>query len=130
MGHLGLTPQSVHQFGGFKVQGRDEEAADQLVADAVALAEAGAFSGRAGVRARGARAPRDRGVDVPTIGIGAGPDDRRAGARLARPPRADDRTAATLRQGLRRPAGGDLGAVKSFQSEVADGEYPGPEHTY
>jgi 3-methyl-2-oxobutanoate hydroxymethyltransferase len=74
MGHLGLTPQSVHAMGGFKVQGKGEEAALQLVAEAKALAHAGCFAiVLEGVPDQVARMVTDA-VDVPTIGIGAGPD--------------------------------------------------------
>ena len=74
MGHVGLTPQSVHQFGGFKVQGKTDEGADQVLRDAVAVQEGGAFSlVLEGIPAPlGARVTRE--VDIPTIGIGAGPD--------------------------------------------------------
>ncbi len=73
MGHLGLTPQSVHAMGGFKVQGKDAAAARTLVDDAVALAGAGCFSiVLEGVPDQVARAVTNA-VDVPTIGIGAGP---------------------------------------------------------
>ncbi|HEY2431020.1 MAG TPA: 3-methyl-2-oxobutanoate hydroxymethyltransferase [Acidimicrobiales bacterium] len=73
MGHLGLTPQSVHAMGGFKVQGKDAAAARVLVEDARLLAEAGCFSiVLEGVPDRVARIVTDS-VDVPTIGIGAGP---------------------------------------------------------
>jgi 3-methyl-2-oxobutanoate hydroxymethyltransferase len=72
MGHLGLTPQSVLKMGGYKVQGRKDATADRLVADAVALQEAGVFS----MVLEGIPAPlADRitgEVSVPTIGIGAG----------------------------------------------------------
>jgi 3-methyl-2-oxobutanoate hydroxymethyltransferase len=73
MGHVGLTPQSVHAFGGFKVQGRTQEAADQILRDAVAVQEGGAFSlVLEGIPAElAARITRE--VDIPTIGIGAGP---------------------------------------------------------
>ena len=72
MGHLGLTPQSVHAMGGFKVQGRSSEAALALVADAKALVHAGCFAiVLEGVPDRVARMVTDS-VDVPTIGIGAG----------------------------------------------------------
>jgi 3-methyl-2-oxobutanoate hydroxymethyltransferase len=72
MGHLGLTPQSIHAMGGFKVQAKDASAARVLVDDAVALAEAGCFSiVLEGVPDRVARAVTEA-VDVPTIGIGAG----------------------------------------------------------
>ena len=72
MGHLGLTPQSVHAMGGFRVQAKDASAAHQLVDDAAALAEAGCFSlVLEGVPDRVARLVTES-VPVPTIGIGAG----------------------------------------------------------
>src|SRR5580765_8940396 len=72
MGHIGLTPQSVHAMGGFKVQGRETSAALALVEDAEALAAAGCFAiVLEGVPDEVARLVTDS-VDVPTIGIGAG----------------------------------------------------------
>lgn len=72
-GHLGLTPQSVHQLGGYRVQGRTPDAEEQMVADAIALEEAGAdlivleaIPARLGERITGE-------LRIPTIGIGAGP---------------------------------------------------------
>lgn len=130
MGHLGLTPQSVNQFGGFRVQAKERAAADRLVADAVALAEAGAFSivaecVPAEVGKRVAEA-----VEIPVIGIGAGPDtDAQVlvwhdllGLTNGPLPRFVKQYAD-----LRSEIGG---AIKAFQVEVADGEYPGPEHRY
>ena len=74
MGHLGLTPQSVHAMGGFKVQGKHHDAALELVADAKSLAAAGCFAiVLEGVPDAVARMVTDA-VDVPTIGIGAGRD--------------------------------------------------------
>ena len=74
MGHIGLTPQSMHAMGGFKVQGRDAQAALELVDDAKELSHAGCFAiVLEGVPGRVA-ARITRTVDVPTIGIGAGPD--------------------------------------------------------
>ena len=73
MGHIGLTPQSMHAMGGFKVQGRDAQAALELVDDAKELAHAGCFAiVLEGVPGRVA-ARITRTVDVPTVGIGAGP---------------------------------------------------------
>ncbi len=73
MGHLGLTPQSVHQLGGFKIQGRGTGEADQMVQDALALQDAGAYSivleGIPSVIAE----KITEVLDIPTIGIGAGP---------------------------------------------------------
>ena len=72
MGHLGLTPQSMHAMGGFKVQARESEAALQLVADAKALQHAGCFAiVLEGVPDEVAGMVTDA-LDVPTIGIGAG----------------------------------------------------------
>ncbi len=74
MGHIGLTPQSVHRMGGYKVQGKTMEAVDELRADAMALQEAGCFA----IVLEGM--PRELGtiltaeLEIPTIGIGAGPD--------------------------------------------------------
>jgi 3-methyl-2-oxobutanoate hydroxymethyltransferase len=112
------------------VQGRDEEAADRILDEAVSLAEAGAFA----VVVEGV--PSDLGrriteaVPVPTIGIGAGPSTDgqvlvihdMLGLTAGRLPRfvkpyADLRSTIT-------------DAVKSFSAEVATGDYPGPEHTY
>ncbi len=74
MGHLGLTPQSLHAMGGFRVQAKEHEAATALVSDAKALAHAGCFAiVLEGVPTEVAGMVTDA-VDVPTIGIGAGPD--------------------------------------------------------
>jgi 3-methyl-2-oxobutanoate hydroxymethyltransferase len=130
MGHLGLTPQSVNQFGGFKVQGRTDEAADRIVADTQALAEAGAFAvvlecvpSDVGRRATEA-------VDIPTIGIGAGDDTD--GQVLVLPDMLG-MTTGRLPRFVKAYADGRSmirDAVKAFQAEVAAGEYPGPEHRY
>lgn len=74
MGHLGLTPQSINAFGGFKVQGKSEEAAKKLIADAKALEETGVFAiTLEGIPAKVAELIT-KTVSVPTIGIGAGKD--------------------------------------------------------
>jgi 3-methyl-2-oxobutanoate hydroxymethyltransferase len=73
MGHLGMTPQSIHQLGGYRVQGKSQEEADRLMADALALEEAGAFSLVLELVPEPlARAVTQR-LAIPTIGIGAGP---------------------------------------------------------
>jgi 3-methyl-2-oxobutanoate hydroxymethyltransferase len=74
MGHIGLTPQSIHQLGGHKVQGKTPEAAERLLMDARALEQAGAFA----IVLELVPAPLSKlitqKVSIPTIGIGAGPD--------------------------------------------------------
>lgn len=73
MGHLGLTPQSVHQFGGFRAQGKTAEAAQRLIEDALALEEAGCFAlVLETIPARLARLVSER-LQIPSVGIGAGP---------------------------------------------------------
>ncbi len=129
MGHLGLTPQSVNQMG-YRVQGRDDAGAQRLMDDAVALSEAGAFAiVLEGIPAElGQRVTR--AIDIPTIGIGAGPHtDGQVlvihdllGLSTGSLPRFV-KAYADLRSEI-------AGAIKTFQHEVADGEYPGPEHSY
>lgn len=130
MAHLGLTPQSVHQLGGYKVQGRERDAADQLLADASALEEAGAFA--LVLEAVPAEVGRrvTEALAIPTIGIGAGPDTDGqvlvfhdfVGLTSGRLPRFVKAYA-----GLRSEI---LGAAKTFQAEVASGDYPSAEHVY
>ena len=130
MGHLGLTPQSVHQFGGFRVQAKDDAAADRIVSDAVELADAGAFAIVLECVPESVGRRVTDAVDVPTIGIGAGQHtDAQVlvwhdllGLTTGRLPRFV-KAYADLRSEI-------SAAVKTFASEVADGEYPGPEHTY
>ncbi|MCX8071123.1 MAG: 3-methyl-2-oxobutanoate hydroxymethyltransferase [Candidatus Binatia bacterium] len=74
MGHIGLTPQSVHQMGGHKVQGRRPAEQDRLVEDALAVEEAGAFAVVLEGMPRELAAEITAKLSIPTIGIGAGPD--------------------------------------------------------
>ena len=74
MGHIGLTPQSVNTFGGFRVQGRTEEAGEKLLRDARAVEAAGAFSIVLESIPRELAAKITAELRIPTIGIGAGPD--------------------------------------------------------
>jgi len=73
VGHVGLTPQSVHAMGGFKVQGRTEEEADRVVRDALAVAQAGAFCIVLEGVPMDVAAEITEKLAIPTIGIGAGP---------------------------------------------------------
>jgi len=74
MGHIGLTPQSVNALGGYRVQGRTADAAEQLMRDARAVEAAGAFSVVLEAVPRELAAQVTRELRIPTIGIGAGPD--------------------------------------------------------
>ena len=74
MGHVGLTPQSVNALGGYRVQGRGEDAAERLVEESRRLEQAGCFSLVVEGVASETAAEITRAVSIPTIGIGAGPD--------------------------------------------------------
>jgi 3-methyl-2-oxobutanoate hydroxymethyltransferase len=74
MGHIGLTPQSVHQLGGYRIQGRSRADAERLLADAIALEEAGAFAVVLELVPAELASAITRRLAIPTIGIGAGPD--------------------------------------------------------
>jgi 3-methyl-2-oxobutanoate hydroxymethyltransferase len=74
MGHIGLTPQSINQFGGYKVQGKTPAAAVRLINDAVALQEAGAYAVVLELVPAGLSKAISERISIPTIGIGAGVD--------------------------------------------------------
>ena len=74
MGHLGFTPQSIHQMGGYRVQGKDEAAALRIEEDARALQDAGAFAVVLELVPHDLAARITHDLSIPTIGIGAGPD--------------------------------------------------------
>jgi 3-methyl-2-oxobutanoate hydroxymethyltransferase len=130
MGHLGLTPQSVNQFGGYRVQGRSDEQAHRIVQDAKDLEAAGVFSVVLEAVPSGVAQEVTASLHVPTIGIGAGPHcDGQVlvwhdflGITTGKAPKFVKRyanLAAEIKQ-----------AATEFASEVADGVYPGPEHAY
>ncbi len=129
MGHLGLTPQSVNTFGGYRVQGRGESG-DQLLRDAKALQHAGAFSVVLEVVPEDLARKVTAMLEIPTIGIGAG------GGCDAQVLVWQDLAGLTAGPGakfVKRYA--DLrsiltGAVQQWASEVVDGTYPAEEHTY
>jgi len=129
MGHVGLTPQSVHGMGGYKVQGRDEEDAGRLLDQAMAIEKAGAFSIVLEGMPAEVGAEITRSLRVPTIGIGAGPgcdaqvlvitDLLGIGPRLPKFAKAY----ADLRQTIGA-------AARSFATEVEAGTFPDEEHSY
>ncbi|HEY5282692.1 MAG TPA: 3-methyl-2-oxobutanoate hydroxymethyltransferase [Polyangia bacterium] len=73
MGHVGMTPQSVHKFGGFKIQGRSDEQSQSILVGARALADAGAYAIVVENVPAGLAAAITQAISIPTIGIGAGP---------------------------------------------------------
>ncbi|HEY7378232.1 MAG TPA: 3-methyl-2-oxobutanoate hydroxymethyltransferase [Steroidobacteraceae bacterium] len=128
--HLGLKPQSVHKIGGFRVQGRETEAAKQMMSDAKSLAAAGADivllecipAELGGIIARE--------LDVPVIGIGAGPDVD--GQILVLYDILDITTGRTPRfvRNFMEGAGSPLQAVRNYVRAVKDRSYPAAEHCF
>ncbi len=129
--HLGLTPQSVLRLGGYRVQGRDEAAATKLLDDARAVADAGAELLVLECVPTAVAATISAALDIPTIGIGAGPD-------------CDGQVLVLhdmlgLAGGQRRPkfvkdflaeGGSVIGAMQAFGTAVREGTFPGAEHSY
>ncbi|MCL2780442.1 MAG: 3-methyl-2-oxobutanoate hydroxymethyltransferase [Actinomycetia bacterium] len=129
MAHLGLTPQSVNAFGGFRVQGRDDEAADRLARDAKALQAAGAFAVvLEAVPSRVAEAITEE-LTIPTIGIGAG---ARCDAQVLVWQDMAGFTARTAKfvKQFGDVAGALRDAATRYADEVRAGSFPGPEHEY
>ena len=129
-GHLGLTPQSVHQLGGYRVQGRSADAGDQLLADALALQDAGA--GMIVLELIPTELARrvTAELSIPTIGIGAGPHC--SGQVLVLHDMLDvfpGRRAKFVRNFM-DGAGSISEAVAGYVRAVKDGSFPGPEHCF
>lgn len=129
MAHLGLTPQSVHQFGGYRVQGRGE-AGHQLVQDAKAMEAAGAFAVVLEVVPAELADQVTRAISIPTIGIGAGPNtdaqvlvwQDMAGLTPGKPAKFVKKY-ADVRSVL-------SDAASTWAQEVVAGTYPAEEHLY
>ncbi len=130
VGHIGLTPQSIHRMGGFKVQGRQEQQARQILADARAVEAAGAFAVVLEGIPKDLAAQVTAALSIPTIGIGAGVDcDGQVlvihdilGLCDKYSPKFVKRYAdisATVSQG-----------IADYISEVKGGQFPGPEHSF
>jgi 3-methyl-2-oxobutanoate hydroxymethyltransferase len=130
MGHIGLTPQSVHALGGYRVQGREAVAAERLLADAQAVEEAGAFSVVLELVPAALAAQVTKALTIPTIGIGAGPDCD--GQVLVLPDMLGMNPGFTVKF-LKRYADLDSvirAAVSAYGDDVRAGRYPGQEHSF
>ncbi|GGN60934.1 MULTISPECIES: 3-methyl-2-oxobutanoate hydroxymethyltransferase [Oceanobacillus] len=129
-GHIGLTPQSVNEFGGFKVQGKTEAAARQLIADAKAVEAAGAFMiVLEGVPAKLAEIVTKE-INIPTIGIGAGPGcDGQVLVYQDMLAIFSDFTPKFVKQFAQV---GEImqQAFRDYITEVKEGSFPAKEHTY
>ena len=130
MGHLGLTPQSVHALGGYRVQGRDEQTAERLKAEASALQAAGAFAIVLELVPAPLASHITKALAIPTIGIGAGPACD--GQVLVLPDMLglNDRFTAKFVKRYAALAQDVRDAVTLYAAEVREGRYPGPEHSF
>lgn len=130
VGHIGLTPQSVNQFGGFKVQGKDVAAAQKLVDDAKALEAAGAFSIVLECVPAALAAKVSAMISIPTIGIGAG--NGCDGQVLVCNDLLGFSNGFTPKfvKKYRNLHKEIVGAVEEYISDVRDRSFPAPEHTF
>ena len=117
-GHVGLTPQSVHKLGGYKVQGKEDEAAAQMIMEAKVLEEAGADL--IVVECVPSSLGRDlsQALSIPVIGIGAGPDT--------------DAQVLVLYDmiGISQPASSIQEAITAYGAAVRNRQFPAPEHCF
>jgi 3-methyl-2-oxobutanoate hydroxymethyltransferase len=130
MGHLGLTPQSVHLFGGYKVQGRTDEQADRIRMWAKELEEAGAFALVLECVPSALAGQITASLSIPTIGIGAGPS---CDAQVLVVHDLVGLTAGPAPKFVKRYAdvrGQIADAARSFADDVSAGTYPDDEHSY
>jgi 3-methyl-2-oxobutanoate hydroxymethyltransferase len=130
MGHVGLTPQSIHAMGGYRVQGRSEAGRQRVLADARAVEAAGAFA----VVLEGM--PSDLACEItgslaiPTIGIGAGVDCDGQVLVMHDLLGLNDAGAPSFVKQYANLGSIAGRAARAFAEEVADGKFPGPEHSY
>jgi 3-methyl-2-oxobutanoate hydroxymethyltransferase len=130
MGHIGLTPQSVHKLGGYVVQGRSEEKAQKLLADAKALEEAGCYALILEMMPAELSAEITASVSIPVIGIGAGAGcDGQVLVCYDLLGMNPDFSPRFVKKYL------DLGALirdaaERYRDEVRSGAFPGPEHSF
>jgi 3-methyl-2-oxobutanoate hydroxymethyltransferase len=130
MAHIGFTPQSEHALGGYRVQGRGEDAGSRMVAEALALQAAGAFAIVMEMVPAPVAAEVTKALTIPTIGIGAGPDcdgqvlvwQDMMGLRTGKAPRFVKRY-ADLHAVM-------LGAAAAYAEDVRSGAFPAPEHSF
>jgi 3-methyl-2-oxobutanoate hydroxymethyltransferase len=130
MAHIGFTPQSEHRLGGYRVQGRGDAAAEEMLADARAVAQAGAFAVVLEMVTGEVAKQITHELAIPTVGIGAGPEtdaqvlvwQDMAGLTTGRTPRFVKRYADL--------SGVLADATRRFADEVRGGAFPTADHTY
>jgi len=130
MAHLGLTPQYIHQLGGYKIQGKKDDAAEKMMADAKILEEAGAFSLVLECVPEKLAEEITKELSIPTIGIGAGVHcdgqvlviNDMLGMYERMTPKFVKKY-ANLSADIRK-------AVRAYVTEVKSASFPGPEHSF
>ena len=130
MGHIGLTPQSVHALGGYRVQGRDDATAERLKADAAALQDAGAFAIVLELVPAALASQISKALTIPTIGIGAGPACDGQVLVLHDMLGLNDQFSAKFVKKYAALAEDVREAARVYAAEVREGRYPGPEHSF
>ncbi len=129
-GHIGLTPQSVHQLGGYRVQGRDDADARKLVQDAQTLEAAGATLIVLEAIPAPLAAEVTRQLHIPTIGIGAGAETSGQVLVLHDMLHITSGRKPRFVKNFMAGAPDIQGAIAAYVSQVKAGTFPGPEHTY
>jgi 3-methyl-2-oxobutanoate hydroxymethyltransferase len=128
--HIGLTPQSVHALGGYRIQGKDELTAARMKNDALALQQAGAVMLLLEMIPATLGSELSRALTIPTIGIGAGPDCSGQILVLHDMLGIYPGKKGRFVKDFMAEAQSIEGAVNAYVAAVKDGSYPGPEHCY
>lgn len=130
MGHVGLTPQSVNQLGGHRIQGREEEDAERIHRDALLLQEAGCFSIVLEGIPQALAARVSRSLHIPTVGIGAGPDCDGQVLVIYDLLGMDERFTPKFLKKFEDFSMRIGSAVETYLGEVRSGAFPGPENSF
>jgi len=129
-GHIGLTPQSVNQLGGYRVQGRDEAAAQRLLDEALAIEQAGATMVVLEAIPAPLAARMTENIAIPTIGIGAGAQTSGQVLVLHDMLHVTDGRKPRFVKNFMTGADSLAAAIAAYVKEVKTGTFPGPEHIY
>jgi 3-methyl-2-oxobutanoate hydroxymethyltransferase len=130
MGHIGLTPQSVHAVGGYRVQGREEIDARRIRAEAKRLQDAGCFSIVLELMPAALAADISRELHIPTIGIGAGPTVDGQVLVLYDMLGLNDGFKPKFLRRFGNIAADTRAGIRNFAAAVRDGSYPAAEHSF
>jgi 3-methyl-2-oxobutanoate hydroxymethyltransferase len=130
IGHLGLTPQSVHALGGYRVQGREDRSADRLLKDAAALEAAGACAIVLELVPAPLAGRISKSLTIPTIGIGAGPQCDGQVLVLHDMLGLNEQFTPKFLKHYAKLGESVRSAARTFAIEVRDGTFPGKEHSF